>query len=122
LDLDYLNEQALYLCKEQDFKAFQCVGTPVHTTVREIYSAKWTRKNSSLVQFEVTGDGFLKQMVRNIVGTQVDLFIKKQPVSRIKDILESLDRGKGGATAAPQGLFLKKVYYPRTLDIQCREI
>ncbi len=122
LDLNYLNEQAQFLCGEHDFKSFQCVGTPVASTVRKIHSIQWTRRNSSLVQFEVTGNGFLKQMVRNIVGTQVDLHKKSQPIETIKEVLAAKDRSKGGATAAPQGLFLKKVYYPRSLDIQCREI
>lgn len=122
LDLEYLNRQAQYLCKEQDFKAFQSVGTQVNTTVRQIYSARWTQRKSHLVQFEVTGSGFLKQMVRNIVGTQLDLFLRSQPIEKIEEILKSLDRTKAGPTAPAQGLFLRQVYYPRELDIQCRQI
>lgn len=122
LDLEALNRQAQMICGEHDFKSFQCVGTPVSSTVRHIFSAQWTRRNPSLVQFEVTGNGFLKQMVRNIVGTQIDLQVKSQPIDKIEEILQAKDRSKGGATAVPQGLYLKKVYYPRSLDIQCREI
>jgi tRNA pseudouridine38-40 synthase len=122
LDLEYLNSQAQYLVGEHDFKSFQCVGTPVQTTVRKIYSIRWQRRNSRLVQFEVTGNGFLKQMVRNIVGTQVDLCVKAQPIEKIDEIIKIKDRSEGGATAAPQGLYLRKVYYPRSLDNQCREI
>lgn len=122
LDLDYLNEQAQYLVKNQDFKSFQSVGTPVQTTVREVYKARWTHRKGSLVQFEITGSGFLKQMVRNIVGTQLDLCTKGQPVEKIDEILKALDRRKAGTTAPPQGLFLYRVYYPRSLDIKCRQI
>jgi tRNA pseudouridine38-40 synthase len=122
LDLEYLNEQARFLVKNQDFKSFQSVGTPVLTTVREVYQARWTRRKSNLVQFEITGSGFLKQMVRNIVGTQLDLCIKDQPIEKIDEILKALDRRKAGTTAPPQGLYLYRVYYPRNLDKQCRQI
>lgn len=122
LDIDYLNTQAQFLCKEQDFKAFQCVGTPVQSTVREIYQAVWSRPKPNLVQFEVTGNGFLKQMVRNIVGTQLDLYLKGQAIEKIEDILISKDRSQGGATAPPQGLFLRRVYYPSELNKQCHQV
>lgn len=122
LDIEYLNRQARFLCKEQDFKSFQCAGTPVQTTVRQIYKAHWSRPKPNLVQFEVTGNGFLKQMVRNIVGTQLDLFTKGQPIEKIDEIIKALNRSKAGATAPAQGLFLRQVYYPTKLDNQCRQI
>lgn len=122
LDLDYLNKQARFLVKEQDFKSFQSVGTPVLTTVRTVHQARWTRRRGNLVQFEITGSGFLKQMVRNIVGTQLDLFTKGQPIEKIEEILQSRDRRRAGTTAPPQGLFLYRVYYPTDLDIRCRQI
>ncbi len=122
LDLEYLNEQAKFLLKNQDFKSFQSNGTPVQTTVREIYNATWTMRRQNLVQFQVTGNGFLKQMVRNIVGTQVDLLLKGQPIDKIEEILKSKDRQKAGPTAEAQGLFLSRVYYPTSLDNKCRQI
>ena len=122
LDLDYLNKQARFLVKNQDFKSFQSVGTPVLTTVREVFDARWARRKSGVVEFQITGSGFLKQMVRNIVGTQLDLFMKGQPIEKMDEILKALDRTKAGTTAPPQGLFLKKVYYPQELDIRCRQI
>lgn len=122
LDLDYLNQQAEYLTKKQDFKSFQSVGTTVQTTIREVYQAHWSRRKGNLVQFEITGSGFLKQMVRNIVGTQLDLYIKSQPIEKIDEILKSLDRRRAGSAAPPQGLFLYRVYYPSDLDIKCRQI
>lgn len=122
LDLDYLNQQAQFLVKNQDFKSFQSVGTPVLTTVREVYKARWTWRQKHLVQFEITGSGFLKQMVRNIVGTQLDLCMRGQPIEKIDEILKALDRRKAGTTAPPQGLYLYRVYYPGNLDKQCRQI
>jgi tRNA pseudouridine38-40 synthase len=117
-----LNEQAHFLERNQDFKSFQSVGTPVLTTVREVYKAHWRKKKNHLVEFEITGSGFLKQMVRNIVGTQLDLCLKGQPIEKIDEILKAVDRTKAGPAAPPQGLFLSRVYYPRELDIQCRQI
>lgn len=122
LNLDYLNEQALLLQKEQDFKSFQSVGTPVAHTVREIYRAQWHRRNANLIEFRITGSGFLKQMVRNIVGTQLDLCMKGQAIDKMSEILALKDRTKAGPTAPAQGLFLSKVYYPQSLDNKCRRI
>jgi tRNA pseudouridine38-40 synthase len=122
LDLDYLNEQAKYLEKSQDFKSFQSVGTPVLHTVREIYKARWKQRKKHLVEFEITGSGFLKQMVRNIVGTQLDLCHKGQPIEKIEEIIKAQNRQKAGPAAPPQGLFLYHVYYPSDLDIKCRQI
>lgn len=122
LDLEYLNKQAALFTGEHDFKSFQSVGTPVAHTVRTVFKAKWSQKSESLVQFEVTGSGFLKQMVRNLVGTQIDLFVKGRPVEEMTKILGYRDRTKAGPAAQPQGLFLHRVYYPEDLDNKCRRI
>ena len=122
LDLDYLNAQAKFLEKNQDFKSFQSKGTIVKSTVREIYKAQWTQKNANLVEFRITGNGFLKQMVRNIVGTQLDLFKNSQDIEKIDEIIKAQDRTKAGMAAPPQGLYLAKVYYPSQLDKQCCKI
>lgn len=122
LNLEYLNSQAQFLKRNQDFKSFQSVGTPVKTTVREVFEAKWIQRRPSLVEFQITGSGFLKQMVRNIVGTQIDLLIKGQPLEKIEEILLAKDRQKAGTSAPAQGLFLSRVYYPADLDNKCRQI
>lgn len=122
LDLGFMNECSKYLISKQDFASFQSVGTPVQHTVREIFKAEWSLKKPNLIQFEVTGSGFLKQMVRNIVGTIVDLNIKNQAPEQILSILQAMDRKKAGPAAPPQGLFLTKVYYPKDLDNRCRQI
>ena len=64
----------------------------------------------------------MKQMVRNIVGTMVDLYIKGQPIEKMDEIIKALSRQRAGPTAPPQGLSLVKVYYPQTLDKRCRQI
>lgn len=122
LDLDYLNEASQFLVGKQDFKAFQSSGTEVQSTIREIYSAEWGRQNEDTIEFTITGNGFLKQMVRNIVGTVLELHQAKESPNRVKEILETLDRRKAGPTAPPQGLYLNRVYYPPALDNQCRKL
>lgn len=122
LDLKYLNEQAQFLVKNQDFKSFQSTGTPVKTTVREVYKAEWLQRRNNLVEFRITGNGFLKQMVRNIAGTQLDLLLKGHPIEKIEEILAAKDRQQALTTAPAQGLFLSRVYYPRVLDNECRQI
>lgn len=122
LDLEHLNRQTQFLIGEHDFKSFQSAGTPITDTVRTIQSAGWQLKKNGLVQFRVTGDGFLKQMVRNIVGTQLDLAMKSQDPEIIENIVNFKDRRKAGPTAPGQGLFLWRVYYPQALDNKCRRI
>jgi tRNA pseudouridine38-40 synthase len=122
LNIDQLNTFAKYLISKQDFESFRSQGTPVKHTVREIYAAKWTQRRPGLIQFEVTGSGFLKQMVRNIVGTQVEFALKNQPEERMADVIKAKNRKRAGPAAPAQGLFLYKVYYPKVLDNKCRRI
>ena len=63
------------------------------------------------IAMEFTGSGFLYKMVRNLVGTLVEVGSGKRPPDDMKTILESLDRTNAGQTAPPQGLYLKEIYY-----------
>src|SRR4051812_20041598 len=73
LAVDDLQYAAQYLVGEHDFKSFQTAGTDLKSgTVREIYEAQWQAPHPQLLEFSITGSGFLKQMVRNIVGTLVE--------------------------------------------------
>ena len=145
LSLELLNEASEYLIGTHDFKSFQTSGTYVETTTRTLTKAFWRRtapefratgetrseiekSNQEVAElddtlvFEIQGEGFLKQMVRNIVGCLVDLQLNNRPASDIKTILEAKDRRKAGNTAPPQGLFLTQVRYPPHLDNQCRPL
>lgn len=121
-DIERLNQISQYLVGTHDFKSFQSKGTEVATTVRKIYKAQWTQKSKYLYHFEICGSGFLKQMVRNIVGTEL-LFCKDNiEPKEILNVMELKDRSRAGWTVAPQGLFLLKVYYPQALDNKCLQI
>ena len=109
LDIEYLNAASQYLVGKQDFKAFQSAGTIVKTTVRSVSEASWARLDDDIVEFTIRGDGFLKQMVRNIVGTLIDLNQNEKPPETVSEILKTLDRRNAGPSAPAQGLFLERV-------------
>lgn len=122
LNLDFLNEAARHLVGKKDFSSFQTSGTTVKSTVREVFSAGWRRLDNDTLEFTITGDGFLKQMVRNIVGTLIDLNRAEDRPERVREIIETRDRRQAGATAPPQGLYLSRVFYPPELDNKCRQL
>lgn len=122
LNIDHLKKGTRYLLGEHDFKSFQSVGSEVPNTIREILQADWSWRRPGIAQFTITGTGFLKQMVRNIVGTQLFLERKDLPPEKIKDILLAKDRQQAAAPAPSNGLFLMRVYYPQDLDNRCREL
>ena len=100
-----------------DFKSFQ-TGHDTPYTKKEIFVAHWDSKKihtffgeENLSVFEITGSGFLKQMVRNLVGTLLEITLRGLPHSTFDDILQARDRKKALTTAPPQGLFLKSVHY-----------
>lgn len=122
LDLGLLNQMAQYLVKKQDFSSFQTSGTDVKTTVREIFKAHWKARKDHLIEFEIQGDGFLKQMVRTIVGTQLHLLAKGSTPAEFEKIILSCDRRVAKESAPAQGLYLYRVSYPSELDNRCRKI
>lgn len=119
LDIDKLNALAREVTGKKDFKSFQSTGTDVRSTVRHIHQAQWTRQGDELV-FEVTGNGFLKQMVRNIVGVSVEYSLNEaDPAGKMRELMAAKDRREMGAPALAQGLCLVHVEYPRDLESQC---
>lgn len=122
VNIEHLKQSSHFLLGNQDFKSFQSVGTPIIDTVREIYKADWEWRRPGVLQFTVTGSGFLKQMVRNIVGTSLMLERKRENPSKMAEIIAAQDRRQAGPPAPAQGLYLMKVYYPQDLDNRCIEL
>ena len=111
LNVDAMRETAEYIIGTHDFKCFETAGgTPRETTVRTISSLEISETETSII-IEVTGDGFLYNMVRIIVGTLVEAGDGRREPGSVKDAIESRDRGKAGFTAPPQGLYLKEIYF-----------
>jgi tRNA pseudouridine38-40 synthase len=96
-----------------DFEAFQGTGSPVASTSRTVRSLEWEAGagHDLPLIMRIEGDGFLRHMVRNIVGTMVDIGTGRWSPSEIARILASRDRAQAGRTAPPQGLFLVRVLY-----------
>jgi tRNA pseudouridine38-40 synthase len=94
---------------KHDFKAFSNAGTDVESTIREIFGIHMECRDK-LVNIWVLGDGFLKQMIRNIVGTCVDVSLGKLNTS-IADLLSGRERADAGRTAPALGLQLVEIFY-----------
>ncbi len=114
LDLKAMKACLPLLIGEKDFSSFRKSGTDTKTTVRTIYSAALKRVpgRKYTIAFEITGRGFMRYMVRNIVGTLVEVGKGKLSLEDFKKILEAKDRSLAPPPAPPQGLFLKKIEYP----------
>ncbi len=110
LNLAAIQEALAYIVGEHDFSAFQAAGSVPMLPVRTIYEAN-CEQNGSIIEFSFFGNGFLYHMVRNIVGTLVNVGIGKTTPIRVKEIMDGKDRKKAGATAPAQGLYLKQVNY-----------
>ena len=110
LDEVKLDKAAKDFIGTYDFGAFCASGSSVLDTERTVYSASVTREGDMVI-FKVSGDGFLYNMVRIMVGTLIYINEGKIGQNDIKDIILSLDRSKAGKTVSPEGLYLNKVNY-----------
>jgi tRNA pseudouridine38-40 synthase len=109
-DAEAARECLKYLIGRQDFKSFSYVDKKQKDTVRNIISASLGQAGDEIV-LEITGDGFLHNMVRIIAGTVVKIGKKKLTPADMKRIIEAKDRQAAGITAPAQGLYLKRVEY-----------
>jgi tRNA pseudouridine38-40 synthase len=111
LDIGAMREAASHIVGTHDFKCFETAGgTPRETTVRTVYKLEICEDEKSII-IEITGDGFLYNMVRIITGTLIEAGAGKRPASGIPAVIESLSRANAGFTAPPQGLYLKEIYF-----------
>ena len=114
LNLQQMQEAAERLIGEHDFTSFQTTGSPRSSTVRHVRSLTITQTehmDGSLFAFDIEANGFLYNMVRNIVGTLVQVGVGREKPAWISQVLEAKDRTVAGATAPPQGLFLVEVLF-----------
>lgn len=111
LDVEKMNEAATLLFEYEDFTSFSRLHTDVKTNNCKIYRAEWTKENQQLI-FTIKADRFLRNMVRAIVGTLLEVGRGKISVADFKKIIENKDRGVAGASAPAHGLFLVDIQYP----------
>ena len=121
LDEAAMQKAADFLVGTHDFAGFQASGSTLReTTVRTIYSLTVKRQEQDIV-LEVTGDGFLYNMVRIITGTLVEVGLGRRKPETMTGILESCDRQKAGHTAPPEGLYLVEVFYDEDAVLAARK-
>ena len=105
-----MNEAIKHFIGEHDFKGFKASGTSSKSSIRTIYSG-CVKRESDLITIEITGNGFLYNMVRIIAGTLLEVGIGKIKPEDLPNIIETGDRQSAGKTLPPQGLYLVKVDY-----------
>lgn len=110
LDIEAMKKGAEYLIGEHDFSSFKSSGTSNKSSIRTIYKVKVFKERERIV-IELTGNGFLYNMVRIISGTLLEIGLKERKPEEMKSILEAKDRQKAGKTLPAHGLFLKNVEY-----------
>lgn len=115
LNLSLMNQAASQLLDYDDFKAFSKSGTDVKTYQCKITSAFWEERGSLLI-FTISADRFLRNMVRAVVGTLLEIGTEKTPLSNLKTIINSGDRAQAGASVPAKGLYLTEIRYPKKLN------
>ena len=113
LNICKMQEAIKYFEGEHDFKAFKASGTSSKSSVRTIYKADVIDAGNERIYIELTGNGFLYNMVRIISGTLVEVGLGKIEPNEIKTIIESKKRENAGKTLPPQGLYLVDVEYEK---------
>ena len=111
LDLGAMLKAAAALPGEHDFTAFRASGSDNLNPVRRVLKAEWRQHPGGRLSFHITANGFLRGMVRSLVGTMAEIGKGKAPPKTLEELLHSRDRHRAGPTAPPQGLFLVEVVY-----------
>ena len=117
LDIIKMERAAQALIGEHDFSAFRSSECQATTPFRNLHHITFTQKGP-LLEIELKANAFLHNMVRNIVGTLLEVGLGKEEIIYPQRVLESLDRTQGGITVPPQGLHLYQVEYPEAINPQ----
>ncbi len=114
LDVNAMNKAAEILKEYDDFECFSKTHTDVRTFNCAIETARWSNDKDKLV-FTITADRFLRNMVRAVVGTLLEVGLKKIDPETIRAIIESKNRAEAGTSVPAKGLYLTKVVYPQKI-------
>lgn len=111
LSIEKMNEAAKYLLGRQDFTSFSKLHTDVNNNFCEVYQAEWKEVGDQL-RFEISANRFLRNMVRAVVGTLLEVGKGNVSPEGVKDIIAAEDRGEAGCSVPAKGLFLQSIEYP----------
>ena len=117
LDVDLMNQAAKILFEYTDFQCFSKVKTDVKTYNCTIMEAHWKLDANSL-NFKIKADRFLRNMVRAIVGTMIEVGAKKRTLEEFREIITSKNRSNAGTSAPAHGLYLINIEYPKSIYVQ----
>ena len=112
LDFKLMNEAAAYLLECSDFAAFCKVHTDVKTTICRISEARWIDDGDGCWHFVISADRFLRNMVRAVVGTLIDVGRHRLTMEQFKAVVAGKNRSNAGESMPGNALFLEKVLYP----------
>lgn len=112
LDLELMNRGASLIKKQSDFSSFCKSHAGSRTSICQVTEAVWERIGPDRVVFRISADRFLRNMVRAIVGTLVDLGRKKISLDELQDIMDTGSRSAAGESVPAEGLYLGRVVYP----------
>ena len=118
LEIDKMNEAASILLEYKDFTSFSKLHGNAKTNLCDVMYAQWLDDHNGELQFVITANRFLRNMVRAIVGTMIEIGLGKYPSDEIRRILMEKNRGAAGSSVPPQGLYLAKVEYPEILGLE----
>ena len=110
IDIDLMNKAAEILYEYEDFECFSKVKTDVNTFICKVTNAEW-KLNENELTFYISADRFLRNMVRAIVGTLLNVGLGKTSLEEFRKIIESKNRSKAGVSVPARGLFLTQVEY-----------
>jgi len=111
LDVNRMNEAAALMLEHKDFECFSKSNTDVHTYLCDVTRAEWVFEGERLV-FHVSANRFLRNMVRAIVGTLLEVGKGKMSIDEFKAVLDSKDRRNAGPSVPAKGLYLTTIQYP----------
>ncbi|TVZ17049.1 tRNA pseudouridine(38-40) synthase TruA [Maribacter sp. MAR_2009_72] len=114
LDVSKMNKAASLLIGKKDFECFSKSNTDVFTNICDLTLANWKQDQDHLI-FTITADRFLRNMVRAIVGTLINVGIGKYDPDYVNTILKSKDRSMAGVSVPAKGLYLTSIVYPNTI-------
>jgi tRNA pseudouridine38-40 synthase len=116
-DLERMNEASRILFEYTDFTSFSKLHTDVKTNNCKIYCAEWSQGGANII-FTVKADRFLRNMVRALVGTILEVGIGKIDLNQFRQIIEQKDRGAAGLSVPALGLFLTDIEYPEAIFLR----
>lgn len=116
LDVEKMNKAAKILFDYKDFQCFSKSNTDVKTYYCNIMKAEWTFKNNEL-QFTIQADRFLRNMVRAIVGTMINIGLGKTRIEDLHAIIKSKNRSEAGFSVPAHALYLTKIEYPDDIKL-----